>query len=95
MKEMLIAYIFGISIFTLVIFGIDKRKAKKHQNRISENSLLVLTFFGGTIGSILGMIVFNHKISKDSFLLKIFFVIMLQILLIFLIYNNQKYLLAL
>ncbi|KIA89784.1 DUF1294 domain-containing protein [Kaistella jeonii] len=90
MKEMLIAYIFGISIFTLAVFGIDKRKARKHQNRISENTLLILTFFGGTIGSIVGMIVFNHKISKRSFLFKIFFVIALQILLICLIYNHQN-----
>jgi len=73
-----------ISIITFIIFGIDKRKAVKHQRRISENALLTVTFFGGTIGALLGMLVFRHKISKRSFLLKFSGIVIMQITLVYL-----------
>ncbi|KFF12419.1 hypothetical protein IW15_12775 [Chryseobacterium soli] len=72
-----------INIICFAIFGLDKRKAVKHQQRISEKTLLILTFFGGTIGSILGMLVFRHKISKKSFLLKWGLVVLIQIVFIY------------
>ena len=72
-------------------YGIlDKRKAQKNQNRIPEKSLLMMTLFGGTIGSILGMMLFNHKISKRNFVLKILGIILLQILILYLIDNYYK-----
>ncbi|WP_283421270.1 DUF1294 domain-containing protein [Chryseobacterium profundimaris] len=73
-----------ISIITFIIFGIDKRKAIKHQRRISENILLTFTFFGGTIGALLGMLIFRHKISKRSFLLKFSGIVIIQIMLVYL-----------
>ncbi|WP_051686268.1 DUF1294 domain-containing protein [Chryseobacterium hispalense] len=73
-----------ISIVTFIIFGIDKRKAVKHQRRIPEATLLSLTFLGGTIGALLGMLIFRHKISKTSFLLKFSGIIVMQIMLVYL-----------
>jgi len=73
-----------ISIITFIIFGIDKRKAVKHQRRVPENTLLTLAFFGGTIGALLGMLVFRHKISKRSFLLKFSGIVIMQITLVYL-----------
>jgi uncharacterized membrane protein YsdA (DUF1294 family) len=73
-----------ISIITFIIFGIDKRKAVKHQRRIPESTLLSLTFLGGTIGALLGMLVFRHKISKRSFLLKFSGIVVIQIMLVYL-----------
>ncbi|WP_312176364.1 DUF1294 domain-containing protein [Chryseobacterium sp.] len=73
-----------ISIITFIIFGIDKRKAVKHQLRIPESTLLSLTFLGGTIGALLGMLVFRHKISKRSFLLKFSGIVVIQIMLVYL-----------
>ncbi|MDV7699326.1 DUF1294 domain-containing protein [Chryseobacterium soli] len=72
-----------INIVCFAIFGLDKRKAVKHQQRISEKTLLILTFFGGTIGAILGMLVFRHKISKKSFLLKWGLVVLIQSVIIY------------
>jgi len=71
-----------ISIITFIIFGFDKRKAVKHQRRISENTLLTATFFGGTVGALLGMLIFRHKISKRSFLLKFALIVLIQALFI-------------
>lgn len=67
-----------ISIITFIIFGIDKRKAVQHQRRIPESALLSLTFLGGTIGALLGMLLFRHKISKTSFLLKFGLIVLMQ-----------------
>ncbi|MFP3598692.1 DUF1294 domain-containing protein [Chryseobacterium sp. SIMBA_029] len=72
-----------INVVCFAIFGLDKRKAVKHQQRISENTLLILTFFGGTIGAATGMLVFRHKISKKSFLLKWGLVVLIQIVFIY------------
>ncbi|MEA1850639.1 DUF1294 domain-containing protein [Chryseobacterium sp. MHB01] len=77
-----------ISIITFIIFGIDKRKAVKHQRRIPESTLLSLTFLGGTVGALLGMLVFRHKISKRSFLLKFVLIVLLQALFIYFIFLN-------
>ncbi|WP_449387147.1 DUF1294 domain-containing protein [Chryseobacterium lineare] len=70
------------NIFSFILFGIDKRKAVKHQRRISEFTLLSVTFLGGTVGALLGMAVFRHKISKKSFLLKLGIIVIVQILVI-------------
>ena len=71
-------------------FGLDKGKAQKNQQRIPERSLLIMTLFGGTIGSILGMLLFNHKIAKKSFVIKILLIIIIQILILYLIYNKYQ-----
>ncbi|MNK51356.1 hypothetical protein D3C87_702580 [compost metagenome] len=76
----MIFYLIIISVISFILFGIDKRKAKKHQRRISEFSLLFISFIGGSIGSFLGMVIFNHKIAKPSFWLKLMAVIIIQIL---------------
>ncbi|KFF01520.1 DUF1294 domain-containing protein [Chryseobacterium luteum] len=70
------------NLITFLVFALDKWKAVKHQRRISENTLLLLTFFGGTIGAVLGMLIFRHKISKKSFLLKFGLVVLFQVILI-------------
>jgi uncharacterized membrane protein YsdA (DUF1294 family) len=77
-----------INTISFAIFGVDKQKAIKHKRRISEFNLLILSFLGGTIGAILAMIIFRHKISKTSFLLKFGLIVLIQAVLI---YFFQKY----
>ncbi|AZA55159.1 DUF1294 domain-containing protein [Chryseobacterium sp. G0201] len=77
-----------VNLITLSVFALDKWKAVKHQRRISENTLLFITFLCGTIGSLLGMLIFRHKVSKKSFLLKFGLVVVIQIILI---YFLEKY----
>lgn len=60
-----------INIITFLIYGIDKKLAKGKKQRISEFSLLFLTFLFGGFGGIMGMKVFRHKTKKKKF---IFFV---------------------
>lgn len=73
-----------INIISFMLFGIDKRKAVKHQRRIPEFTLLSVTFSGGTVGGLLGMAVFRHKISKRIFLIKFGFIVLIQAAFIYL-----------
>ncbi len=51
----------------MLIYGIDKLRAKMRASRISEMSLLVCAFLLGGVGAMFGMILFNHKTSKTKF----------------------------
>ncbi|MGE4512865.1 MAG: DUF1294 domain-containing protein [Chryseobacterium sp.] len=73
-----------INLISFILFGIDKRKAAKHQRRIPESTLLSVTFLGGTLGALLGMVVFRHKISKRNFLIKFGFIVLIQAAFIYL-----------
>ncbi|WP_449397858.1 DUF1294 domain-containing protein [Chryseobacterium wanjuense] len=84
----MIYLLLAINFFSFVVFGLDKRKSMKHQKRIAENTLLLISFFGGTVGAVLGMLIFRHKVSKTSFLLKFGFVVLVQVILI---YFFEKY----
>ena len=59
-----------------------KKWLKKNGNRISEIRLLWLIFLGGLLGGIIGMLLFRHKISKRSFLLKFFIIGILQLIVL-------------
>ena len=54
-------YIIILSLVTFIAYGADKRKAKKGKWRISEKTLLSLSFLGGAVGGILAMKKFHHK----------------------------------
>lgn len=72
-----------INTISFILFGIDKRKAIRHQRRISEFILLSVTFLGGTVGALLGMLIFRHKISKTSFLVRMGFIVLVQVALVY------------
>ncbi|WP_348812055.1 DUF1294 domain-containing protein [Flavobacterium maritimum] len=81
---MILFYYFLILNFLAFLFlGYDKRLAIKKQRRIPEKTLLTLVLMGGTIGSGLGMLAFKHKTSKDSYLLKFYGIITVQVFILF------------
>lgn len=78
-------YFILINIFTFILYSFDKLQAmrvEKNISRVSELQLLFFTFVGGTVGSILAMVIFRHKIKKISFLWKFILVCILQIVFI-------------
>ncbi|SUY47542.1 phosphoesterase [Clostridium putrefaciens] len=68
---------------------IDKSRSKRSQWRIRENTLIIIAIFGGSIGSYLGMKNFRHKTKHSKFKYGIPFIIFIQIVIIFLIYNKD------
>ena len=63
-------YLFiGLSVLALVLYALDKEKAKSDSCRIPESVLLGVGFFGGAVGALLGMYLFRHKTLHWYFLL--------------------------
>lgn len=56
-----------ISFFSFIVVGIDKSKARKGDWRVRETTMIVLSFLGGAIGVLIGMVFFNHKVKKQKF----------------------------
>lgn len=80
--EYVIYILIGINLLTYLIFGIDKVKAKNNSWRIPEKTLFILTFLGGSIGAVIGMIQFHHKTKKSEFKSVIYLIILIQIALL-------------
>ena len=59
--EILLAFTAAMTIVTLLLYVLDKIKAKLNLRRIKEAVLLGFGFFGGAIGALIGMIIFRHK----------------------------------
>ena len=57
----LTAYLFVVNVAAFAAFGIDKRRAKKHQWRVPEKTLFLLAILGGSLGAVCGMCAFHHK----------------------------------
>ncbi|MBE4948491.1 DUF1294 domain-containing protein [Chryseobacterium culicis] len=79
----MISFLLIMNVFALAVFGFDKWQAKKHRWRISENILLGISLLGGIIGAAAGMIFFNHKVSKKSFLMKFILVVLIDLFLFY------------
>ena len=60
-------YIIGINTLSFLTMGIDKLKAIKNNWRIKESTLLIISFLGGGLGTLLGMLLFHHKTKKLKF----------------------------
>ncbi len=75
----LFCYVLSMNVFAFVVFGTDKWLAVRQQKRISEKTLLAISFIGGSIGAIGAMLLFRHKTAKPSFLWKFSVLLVLQI----------------
>ena len=71
----MIYYLVLVNIISFIIYGIDKYLAIKKRRRVSEKNLILLSFIGGSIGSILAMNLFHHKTKKKKFNINYFFLL--------------------
>ena len=84
---MMIYYIVIINILTFIIYGLDKLFAIKNLSRVSENTLLLLSFAGGSIGAYIGMKFFHHKTNKKKFAILVPLMIIVHIVLFLYLYK--------
>ncbi|NYE07743.1 uncharacterized membrane protein YsdA (DUF1294 family) [Bacillus niacini] len=56
-----------MNLIGLIVMKLDKERAKKHQYRISENTLWLVAIFGGAVGTTAGMQLFRHKTKHVNF----------------------------
>lgn len=88
LNNLFIFYLLIINILGFTFMYIDKGKAKKHKWRISENTLIILSLLGGSIGSFIGMNKFRHKTKHIKFKYGIPLIIIFQIIFIYFIVNK-------
>lgn len=76
----LIIYII-MSLFTLLLYRIDKHKARKNKYRISEKTLLITPWLLGSFGGILGLYLVRHKTKHLYFVLNNILAFLIHVLI--------------
>lgn len=82
--KILLLYFLIVNSFTFLVAGYDKYLAVKNKRRIPEKTLFGLGIFGGTVGLLLAMVIFRHKTSKPSFIVKFCGIFLIQIMIVYL-----------
>jgi uncharacterized membrane protein YsdA (DUF1294 family) len=80
MLSYLIYTALAVNAVTFLAFGLDKRQARLRRSRVSERSLLALSWATGFLGGWMGMTLFRHKTRKTGFKVKMVFVTILNLL---------------
>lgn len=80
-------YIIIMNLGGFFLMGMDKYKAKKHAFRIPEATLFTVAIIGGSLGCIAGMYFFRHKTRHWYFVYGMPVILLLQIAILFFIYN--------
>lgn len=78
-QVVLVVYVW-MSGLAVVLYGLDKWRARRMKPRISEATLLWTAFLCGWPGALIAMRVFHHKTHKKSFLFVFWFVVALHVL---------------
>ena len=84
----LLVWLAVINLLTFIVYGADKRRARKGKWRVPEKTLFLLPLLGGSIGALLGMRVFHHKTKHWYFVWGIPAILLAQITLAVWIYTK-------
>lgn len=68
-----------LNVFTFLLYGADKRKARKNRWRIPEKVLILSALALGALGALLGMYAFRHKTRKPLFKIGVPCIFILQV----------------
>ncbi|MGB4962280.1 MAG: DUF1294 domain-containing protein [Streptococcus suis] len=71
------------NLIVFLVYGLDKGKARKGSYRISEKTLLLMTYVGGGLGAWAGGTHFRHKTQKKYFQLAWAIGVLIDALLIY------------
>ena len=75
------AYLICLNLILFVLMGRDKAAARRGARRTPETTLLALAVIGGSVGGLLGMILFRHKSRKPAFRIGFPLILICQLLL--------------
>ena len=89
--KILLIYFLIVNSFTFLIAGYDKYLAVKNKHRIPEKTLFALGLFGSSVGLLLAMVIFRHKTSKSSFILKFCGILLLQVIVLITLLNDKNF----
>ena len=75
------AYLIVMNVLLFVLMGRDKAAARAGTRRTPETTLLALAVLGGSLGGLLGMVLFRHKSRKPAFRIGYPLILICQLLL--------------
>ena len=75
------AYLVVVNLIAFVVYGADKRRAKKDRRRVPEKTLFLLALIGGSVGAWAGMYTFRHKTRHWYFVWGIPAILLAQVVL--------------
>lgn len=78
-----VIYLAAVNITAFILYGADKKKAKRGQWRIPEKTLLGVAVIGGSAGAILGMFLFRHKTKHWYFRYGLPAILIVQLALVY------------
>lgn len=84
-----IIVLIGLNIIAFILTGLDKYKSVDGQSRIPEIYLFFWAAIFGSLGVLVGMLVFRHKVRKWYFPVGIGAILLQQIILVALIYTGS------
>ena len=90
MERILVIYLLAVNFFAFILYGIDKKRARNREWRISERALIGIAVIGGSVGAILGMHVFHHKTRHWYFRYGLPVILIIQLLLAWFLYNGLR-----
>ena len=82
-SEWIAAYLVILNLCGFLSMYIDKKRAVKHQWRISEKTLFLIALLGGSAGSIFGMKMFRHKTRHWYFTIGMPAIMIVQLILLY------------
>ena len=77
----LLWYLAAVNLVAFTVYGVDKAKARRGAWRIPEKTLFLLPLLGGSVGALLGMLVFRHKTKHWYFVWGLPLILLAQIAL--------------
>ena len=88
MLQCFLVYLALLSLVTLIVYGVDKARAKRGLWRISERALLTLSLAGGAVGGLAAMQLFRHKTKHLYFYAVNILAILLHAGIVYLLYRS-------
>ena len=82
----ILIYLEVVNLAAFVLYGIDKRRARKDRWRVPEATLILIAVFGGSIGALAGMYLFRHKTRKKKFSVGVPVILGMQVLFFLLLF---------
>lgn len=86
--KIFIIYLIAVNIAGFALMGVDKRRAVRHRWRIRESALFIVAAIGGSVGVLLGMLIFRHKTKHLSFEIGVPAILVVQVVALILIFRN-------
>lgn len=85
--KIILIYLLAINIIAIIVTIYDKLCAIGRKWRIKENTLLLLSSLGGSIGMYITMLLIRHKTRHLKFMLGIPAILLFELLIIFLVWR--------